>query len=348
VEIQVFADRHGNVIHLFERDCSIQRRHQKVVEEAPSPAMTPALSQAMGEAAVAAARSIGYVGAGTVEFIASASPRLKSGGFWFMEMNTRLQVEHPVTEEVTGLDLVAWQFRVAADEKLPLVQEQVRFDGHAIEARVYAEDPEHGFLPSTGPIVGLDLPADVRVDSGVEAGGVVTPFYDPMIAKLIVHATSRAAALDRMTGALDRTLVAGVRSNVAFLSALCRAPHFREGRVDTGFIDRHLAALGAVPHDQPIPVMRPASLQALSSLPIAAAGQRIPEISSDVDLVEFTVNAQGQGVSYEVLSGTPDRDTLRELDHVLLFSHFRPQLSFGRPTAGGHVIVRFDEFHVKG
>src|SRR5271169_2453401 len=249
IEIQVFADRHGNIVHLGERDCSLQRRHQKVIEETPAPGMTEPLRARMGAAAVEAARAVGYVGAGTVEFVADGTKGLRPDGFWFIEMNTRLQVEHPVTEEVTGLDLVAWQFRVAADEKLPLVQEQVRFDGHAIEARVYAEDPEHGFLPSTGPIVGLDLPADVRVESGVEAGGVVTPFYDPMIAKLIVHATSRAAALDRMTDALDRTLVAGVRSNVAFLGALCRAPHFREGNVDTGFIKRHLAALGATPHD---------------------------------------------------------------------------------------------------
>jgi len=163
-------------------------------------------------------------------------------------MNTRLQVEHPVTEAVTGLDLVAWQFHVAAGEKLPLTQSQIRFDGHAIEARVYAEDPESGFLPSTGTIVELALPSDIRVETGVEAGGEVTPFYDPMIAKLIAHASSRDAAIDRLTNAIDRTLVAGVRSNVAFLGALCRAPAFREGDVDTSFIDRNLATLGAVPH----------------------------------------------------------------------------------------------------
>ncbi len=247
IEIQVFADRHGNIVHLGERDCSLQRRHQKVIEETPAPGMTEQLRARMGAAAIEAARAVGYVGAGTVEFVADGTSGLRADGFWFIEMNTRLQVEHPVTEEVTGLDLVAWQFRVAAGETLPLAQEQVRFNGHAIEARVYAEDPEHGFLPSTGPIVGLDLPADVRVESGVEAGGVVTPFYDPMIAKLVVHAPSRPAAIDRMVDALDRTQVAGVRSNVAFLGALCRASDFREGRVDTGFIDRHLAQLGAVP-----------------------------------------------------------------------------------------------------
>ena len=247
IEIQVFADGHGNVIHLGERDCSLQRRHQKVIEEAPAPGMTPELRAQMGAAAVEAARAVGYVGAGTVEFIADGTKGLRADAFWFIEMNTRLQVEHPVTEAVTALDLVEWQFRVACGEKLPLEQSQVRFDGHAIEARVYAEDPESGFLPSTGRIVALELPADIRVDSGVEAGGEVTPYYDAMIAKLIAHAPTREAALDRLAAALDRTVIAGPRSNVAFLAALTRASEFRQGKVDTGFIDRNLAALGAVP-----------------------------------------------------------------------------------------------------
>ena len=248
IEIQVFADAHGNTIHLGERDCSLQRRHQKVIEETPAPGMMEGLRAKMGAAAVEAAKAVGYVGAGTVEFVADGSGSLREDGFWFIEMNTRLQVEHPVTEAVTGLDLVAWQFRIAAGEKLPLTQDQVRFDGHAIEARVYAEDPENSFLPSTGTIVGLYLPRDVRVDSGVERGGEVTPFYDAMIAKLIAHAPTREAALDRMVHSLDRTVIAGVRSNVPFLRALCVAPAFRDGKVDTGFIDRNLEALGAVPH----------------------------------------------------------------------------------------------------
>ena len=247
IEIQVFGDRHGNVVHLGERDCSLQRRHQKVIEETPAPGMTAPLRAQMGAAAVAAAKAVGYVGAGTVEFVADGTAGLRADGFWFIEMNTRLQVEHPVTEAVTGIDLVAWQFQIAAGERLPLEQGQIRFDGHAIEARVYAEDPENGFLPSTGKIIGLELPADIRVDTGVEQGGEVTPFYDPMIAKLIAHAPSREAAIDRITAAIDHTLVAGVRSNVAFLGALCRAPTFREGKVDTGFIERNLTALGAVP-----------------------------------------------------------------------------------------------------
>jgi 3-methylcrotonyl-CoA carboxylase alpha subunit len=248
IEIQVFADRHGNVVHLGERDCSLQRRHQKVIEESPAPGMTPTLRAKMGAAAVEAARAVGYVGAGTVEFVADGSKGLRDDGFWFIEMNTRLQVEHPVTEEVTGLDLVAWQFQVASGEKLPLTQAQIAFAGHAIEARLYAEDPDNGFLPSTGPIVGLEFPADIRVDSGVENGGEVTPFYDPMIAKLIAHAPSREAALERLANGLNRTIVAGVRTNIAFLGSLCRAGSFRAGKVDTGFIDRNLAALGAAPH----------------------------------------------------------------------------------------------------
>jgi 3-methylcrotonyl-CoA carboxylase alpha subunit len=249
IEIQVFADRHGNIVHLGERDCSLQRRHQKVIEETPAPGMSEWLRARMGAAAVEAARAVGYVGAGTVEFVADGSRGLRDDGFWFIEMNTRLQVEHPVTEEVTGLDLVAWQFQVAAGDRLPLTQQQIAFAGHAIEARLYAEDPANGFLPSTGRIVGLELPADIRVDSGVAQGGEVTPFYDPMIAKLIAHAPSRDVALHRLADALDHTLVAGVRTNLAFLAALCRAASFRDGKVDTGFIDRNLAALGAVPHE---------------------------------------------------------------------------------------------------
>ena len=249
IELQIFADRQGNALHLGERDCSLQRRHQKVVEEAPAPGMGTDLRAAMGAAAVMAAKAVGYVGAGTVEFIADGANGLKAGGFWFMEMNTRLQVEHPVTEMITGLDLVEWQLRVAAGEKLPLMQQQVRFDGHAVEARLYAEDPRHGFLPSTGRLIELQLPQGegVRVDSGVEKGSEVTSFYDPMIAKVIAHGKTRADALDSLAEALDQTIVVGPRSNAGFLAALCRAAAFRKGDFDTGFIERNLAALGAVP-----------------------------------------------------------------------------------------------------
>ncbi len=249
IEVQVFADRHGNVIHLNERDCSLQRRHQKVIEEAPAPGMSAALRAKIGAAAVKAAQAVGYVGAGTVEFIADGGGGLKENGFWFMEMNTRLQVEHPVTEAVTGLDLVEWQFRIAAGETLPLTQEEVPLNGQAVEARLYAEDSERGFLPSTGKLLALRFPdADgVRIDTGVEQGDAVTPYYDPMIAKLIAHGVSRAEALDRLADALARTIVIGPRSNAGFLAALARAPEFRNGAFDTGFIDAHLAELGAVP-----------------------------------------------------------------------------------------------------
>ncbi|MFE1600791.1 ATP-binding protein [Methylobacterium sp. ID0610] len=245
VEIQVFCDGHGNAVHLFERDCSLQRRHQKVIEEAPAPGMPPAVRAAMGRAAVEAARAVGYVGAGTVEFIADGREGLKDDGFWFMEMNTRLQVEHPVTEAITGLDLVEWQFRVAAGETLPLTQDDLAIGGHAVEARLYAEDPAAGFLPSTGRLRALALPEGegIRVDAGVRAHDTVSPFYDPMIAKVIAHGATRDEALDRLAGALGRTLVAGPKTNVAFLKALAEAPDFRAGRFDTGFIDRNLDAL---------------------------------------------------------------------------------------------------------
>jgi len=238
VEIQVFGDAHGNVIHLNERECSAQRRYQKVLEEAPSPFLTPELRAAMGAAAVQAARAIEYANAGTVEFIVAPD-----GGFWFMEINTRLQVEHPVTEMTTGLDLVEWQLRVAAGEPLPLAQDAVPQRGHAIEVRLYAEDPEAGFLPGSGRIERLALPApsaQVRVDSGVVEGDTVTIFYDPMIAKLIVHGADRAEALARMREALARCDVAGPKSNIAFLERLLRHPAVVEGRIDTGYLDRHL------------------------------------------------------------------------------------------------------------
>ncbi len=247
IELQVFADQHGHVIHLNERDCSLQRRHQKVIEEAPAPGLPAELRAAMGAAAAQAARAVGYVGAGTVEFIADGSHGLRSGGFWFMEMNTRLQVEHPVTEAVTGLDLVEWQFRVAAGEPLPLTQDAVPLQGHAIEARIYAEDPARGFLPSTGTLLALQFPHGVRVDTGVEQGSAITPFYDPMIAKMIAHAPSREAALERLAAALAETVAAGPYTNLALLAGLCRSAEFRAGRFDTGFIERHLGALGGGP-----------------------------------------------------------------------------------------------------
>jgi 3-methylcrotonyl-CoA carboxylase alpha subunit len=249
IEIQVFGDSHGNVVHLFERDCSAQRRHQKVIEEAPAPGMTEEIRAAMGKAAVDAAKAVGYVGAGTVEFIVDGSKGLRKDGFYFMEMNTRLQVEHPVTEMITGLDLVELQFRVASGEKLPFTQSDLKINGHAVEARVYAEDPEHDFLPSTGKLWALRLPVEgngVRVDAGVVEGGSVTPHYDPMIAKVIAHGATRDEALDRLSTALTQTIVAGPKSNVAFLKALANHPDFRAGKLDTSLIEREKVALGAV------------------------------------------------------------------------------------------------------
>ncbi|MYM80621.1 acetyl-CoA carboxylase biotin carboxylase subunit [Duganella sp. FT50W] len=260
IEIQVFADTRGNCIYLFERDCSVQRRHQKVLEEAPAPGMTAERRAAMGEAAVAAARAVGYVGAGTVEFIAN-----QDGTFYFMEMNTRLQVEHPVTEMITGTDLVAWQLRVAAGEPLPKQQHELTINGHAIEARIYAENPEKGFLPSIGTLrhlgtpdaVSFELggaasaPAAVRIDSGVRAGDAISPFYDPMIAKLIVWGADRKQALARMAQALAQYHIVGLHTNIAFLKRLVEGQPFANADLDTGLIDRHHTTL--FPAAQPAP-----------------------------------------------------------------------------------------------
>jgi 3-methylcrotonyl-CoA carboxylase alpha subunit len=256
VEVQVFTDQHGGAVYLFDRDCSVQRRHQKVLEEAPAPGLSAELRREMGEAAVAAARAVNYVGAGTVEFIMTGASH-----FYFMEMNTRLQVEHPVTEMVTGLDLVEWQLRVASGEPLPLTQTQLKLDGHAIEARIYAEHPARGFLPSTGTLKHLRMPegveftispagspgsrAAVRIDSGVREGDTITPFYDPMIAKLIVHGATRAEALARMSRALRACEVVGLHTNVEFLQRIVASEPFSSGDLDTGLIERHHDALFA-------------------------------------------------------------------------------------------------------
>jgi 3-methylcrotonyl-CoA carboxylase alpha subunit len=252
IEIQVFADGHGGAVHLFERECSIQRRHQKVIEEAPAPGMSEAQRARMGEAAVAAARAIGYRGAGTVEFIVDGRRGLADADFFFMEMNTRLQVEHPVTEMITGTDLVEWQFRVASGETLPLRQDQLAIDGHAIEARLYAENPAKKFFPQAGPLKRLRFPAEgphLRIDSGVEEGQDISIFYDPMIAKVIAWDTTRTGAAHRLQGALERTRLAGIASNLGFLAAIAGNKAFLDGDLHTGFIDEHAADLipGAEP-----------------------------------------------------------------------------------------------------
>ena len=252
IEIQVLADREGRTLHLNERDCSLQRRHQKVIEEAPAPGMTPELRAEIGRAAVMAAQAVGYVGAGTVEFIADSSSGLRPGGYWFMEMNTRLQVEHPVTEATTGLDLVECQFQIAAGEPLLLAQSEVPLSGHAIEARIYAEDPDRGFLPSPGQIAVLEWPASagIRVDAGYAAGDLVPSDYNSLIAKLIARGPDRETALGRLAAALAETIIVGPHVNTPFLHALIEHPQFHEGRFDTAFIERHLAALVATDADE--------------------------------------------------------------------------------------------------
>ncbi|MDD2870026.1 acetyl/propionyl/methylcrotonyl-CoA carboxylase subunit alpha [Neomegalonema sp.] len=258
IEVQVFGDQQGGAVHLFERDCSLQRRHQKVIEEAPAPGMDPATREALCAAAVRAARAVDYVGAGTIEFIADGSEGLRADRIWFMEMNTRLQVEHPVTEEITGEDLVEWQLRVACGEPLPKTQDQIQMNGWAMEARLYAENPTAGFLPSIGRLEWLEIPscivnspnlAHCRVEAGVEMGGEVSPYYDPMIAKLIVHAPTREEAARNLAMLCAQVRIWPVRTNAAFLARAASDPDFIAGRVDTGFIERHADRL--VPSGEP-------------------------------------------------------------------------------------------------
>jgi len=239
IEIQLFADEQGNVVHLFERDCSLQRRHQKVIEEAPAPDLPDEMRQAVGQAAVKAAQAIRYRGAGTVEFIVDVSKGIGGAPFYFMEMNTRLQVEHPVTEAITGLDLVEWQLRVAAGEPLPKTQDELTLTGHAIEARLYAEDPQNDFLPATGVLEQLAFPVTARIESAVEQGDAVSPFYDPMIAKIIVHGKDRKQALARMREALIETKLRGLATNLGFLRRVVSDEAFAAAEIDTGFIARH-------------------------------------------------------------------------------------------------------------
>jgi acetyl/propionyl-CoA carboxylase alpha subunit len=299
IEVQVFGDSQGQVVHLFERDCSLQRRHQKVIEEAPAPGMSEAARAAVTEAAVKAARAVGYVGAGTVEFIADATEGLRGDRIWFMEMNTRLQVEHPVTEMVTGLDLVEWQFRVAAGEPLPLSQDQIALNGHAVEARLYAENPATGFLPSTGRLDAFMLPENVRVDAGVDTGDVITPFYDPMVAKLIAHAPTREQAIADLAEACAATEVFPVKTNAAFLVRCLEAPDFIAGSVDTGLIGRDLEALTAAAEPSP---------EALASAGWAfreVVERRAIEPTPWVDLKGFRLNAAPVEAARLFLGETP-------------------------------------------
>ncbi|WP_068071881.1 acetyl/propionyl/methylcrotonyl-CoA carboxylase subunit alpha [Novosphingobium lentum] len=278
IEVQVFGDSHGNVVHLFERDCSLQRRHQKVIEEAPAPGMDEATREAICGAAVRAAKAIAYEGAGTIEFIADASEGLRADRIWFMEMNTRLQVEHPVTEEITGVDLVEWQLRVASGEALPKRQDELSIDGWAMEARLYAEDPAKGFLPSVGRLDHLMLPEHlIRVETGVCEGGEVSAFYDPMIAKLVCHAGDRQSAIEKLANATGVTAVWPVKTNAGFLLNCLKADRFRTGDIATGFIAELGDAL--IPADDPPEVVVSAGAMAIAS---KSAGNQVHQAGSSL------------------------------------------------------------------
>ncbi|MEQ1617456.1 MAG: acetyl/propionyl/methylcrotonyl-CoA carboxylase subunit alpha [Terricaulis sp.] len=294
IEVQVFGDSHRNVVHLFERDCSLQRRHQKVIEEAPAPGMDEATRASICAAAVKAARAVNYVNAGTIEFIADASEGLRADRIWFMEMNTRLQVEHPVTEEITGQDLVEWQLRVASGEKLPLKQEELRINGWAMEARLYAEDPSTGFLPSTGTISSMwkyQLAPDVRLDTGVEWNSEITPHYDPMIAKVIVHADERANAIDKLARACASVAIWPVKANAGFLVRCVEDEAFQRGNVDTALIAARGETLIAKPEPSALAMSKAAQELVRMSLPPEREGDA--PYSPWIGLKGFRLNAPG-------------------------------------------------------
>jgi 3-methylcrotonyl-CoA carboxylase alpha subunit len=351
IEIQVFADTQGHTLSLFERDCSSQRRHQKVVEEAPAPSVDAAQREAMGRSACDAAQAVGYVGAGTVEFIVDSD-----GVYYFMEMNTRLQVEHPITEMITGLDLVEWQLRVAAGEPLPRTQDGLTIKGHAIEVRVYAETPDNGFLPSVGRLAHLALPAlgpDVRWDSGVAQGDQITPYYDPMIAKLIVHAHDRVAAIARMRIALGELEIIGVGHNVDFLACLIDHPAFRDASVDTGLIERDMQFLVASGQAPPAPVAQAAALAQLASERRAsaqnddspwAAGDGWRLNSQYSRRLNFAAGEHDIAVDVEYADGAWRVDGLRAALHVDGVGHYRVVLG-GRQFAV-HMVEHGSAWHV--
>ena len=289
IEVQVFGDTHGNVVHLFERDCSVQRRHQKVIEEAPAPGMNEATRTSICDAAVKAAKAVDYVGAGTIEFIADASGGLRADRIWFMEMNTRLQVEHPVTEEITGQDLVEWQLRVASGEPLPMRQDELSINGWAIEARLYAEDPANGFLPSPGRIDELGLDSRIRIESGVARGDSVSSFYDPMIAKLVVHASSREEARLGLMKALNESYVAPLRTNKGFLFECLDRSEFRLGELDTGLVER--AGDELLPSPVLSPIVRAAAARRYRSNYLDWNGAFSPDGQLRAGLFGFRVNS---------------------------------------------------------
>ncbi len=298
IEVQVFGDSHGHIVHLFERDCSLQRRHQKVIEEAPAPNMPSHVRDAMTHAATRAAAQINYEGAGTIEFIVDGSGPLRTDGFWFMEMNTRLQVEHPVTEAITGQDLVEWQLRVAAGEPLPLQQDQLSIQGHAFEARIYAEDPQNDFLPAPGQLHHVQFGSGCRADTGVQSGDQVSPFYDPMIAKLVSHANTRKNALTALYQGLNNTICAGTQTNLAFLSRLCTDTDFAQARLDTGLIARKSDSLLSAASPPPFAILIAALLINNIDLKVDRLGWRIwGEIRQSVNLNGISGKIQFDGAN---------------------------------------------------
>ena len=332
IEVQVFGDRHGNIVHLFERDCSLQRRHQKVIEEAPAPGMDAQTREALCAAAVRAAKAVDYVGAGTIEFIADASEGLRADRIWFMEMNTRLQVEHPVTEAITGQDLVEWQLRAASGELLPRGQEELAIDGWAMEARLYAEDPIKGFLPSIGRLDAFDLGDSVRVDTGVQQGATISPFYDPMIAKMIAHGATRDEARRALSDALERSVVWPLRTNAGFLVKALAHPDFAGGDVDTGLIAREGEAL--------MPALLP------SAAALSAAALRVGGVGG---LGGFRLNAASRRTGRVMVDATPvDVDVASApgalsnlpLGHALVTEHGQSwDIRPFRASAGGAAVA---------
>ena len=337
IEVQVFGDTHGNVVHLFERDCSLQRRHQKVIEEAPAPGMDEATRAAVCGAAVKAAQAVDYVGAGTIEFIADASEGLRPDRIWFMEMNTRLQVEHPVTEEITGQDLVEWQLRVASGEPLPLRQDELRIGGWAMEARLYAEDPAHEFLPSTGRLDHFALGRGIRIDTGVEEGDRISPYYDPMIAKLIATGRSREEAIDRLVDTLEQVEVWPVRTNAGFLVRAAADPDFRAGEVDTAFIPSRIDRL--VPESAPSEGVWSLAATALLASDFGNGGEADPwdalqgfRTNASQDL--YVALSHGGETRVVEAGGALEGMATAEGEHVLVFSAGQA-FAFTLPGAGG-------------
>lgn len=350
IEVQVFGDNLGNVVHLFERDCSMQRRHQKVIEEAPAPGMTADVRAAMTDAATRAAREINYQGAGTIEFIVDGTGPLRKDGFWFMEMNTRLQVEHPVTEAITGLDLVEWQLRVAAGQRLPLLQDEISMDGHAFEARIYAENPQNDFLPAPGQLKLLNLSETCRIDTGVESGDSVSPFYDPMIAKLTSHGGTRDVALGLLQRGLDDSICIGTATNMSFLSRLSSDEDFAAENLDTGLIERKQERLTAQSEHSKFAVLAAYLIAHNVILDTQRLGWR--QWSADQCPVHLTINGQkldtqirieGDGVISMI-----DQDTRHQFNQVKIIENTvfawdnGKKLTAGSAQFSDHISVKID------